>query len=311
MLRAFLTYFSKQARYILPVGVFIGVLLPDLAQLLRPLLVPVILVMLSGALLGLNWRALGAYGRRFGIGLGLFAWQLIASPLLVGAGTALLGLPPELSLALILNASAPPITANAVYAQLLDLDAPLAVYCIVLTTLLLPLTLAPVTAMLLESAMALDTGLFFLRVTAFIGGPFLIAAALRRCLGSEFIVHNAGAINGLNVLCLLIFAVAVMDGVSARLFADPAAVARLVIAAFTLNILLHVAGFIAFARAGTLRALSVAMCSGNRNMGLILAITTGVVGPDFAIYVGVAQLPMYCVPMMMAPIARRVVATDP
>ena len=303
-----LSFLSKQARFVLPLGVFIGVLLPDLATVLRPLLIPVILIMLVGALLHLNWSALGAYGRRPGIGITLFCWQLIASPLLVGAGVAVLGLPPALSLALILNASAPPITANAVFAQILRLDAPLTVFCIVLTTLLLPLTLVPVTALLLGSALAIDTGLFLARVTAFIGGPFLVAGLLRYFLGVDTIANQASVISGINVLCLLIFAIAVMDGVTARLVNDPHAVMQLTLAACMLNFVLHLGGFLAFLWAGKVRALSVAICSGNRNLGLTLAITTGLVGPDFSIYVGVAQLPMYFVPMVLAPIVRRATA---
>ena len=47
------------------------------------------------------------------------------------------------------------------------------------------------------------------------------------------------------------------------------------------------------------------MTSGNRNLGVMFAVTATVASSDFALYVGIAQIPMYFVPLLLAPLAKR------
>ena len=40
-------------------------------------------------------------------------------------------------------------------------------------------------------------------------------------------------------------------------------------------------------------------------MGMVLVLTGGLLGPDFALYVAMAQIPMYLMPVIVRPIYGR------
>ena len=123
---------------------------------------------------------------------------------------------------------------------------------------------------------------------------------------SDTAPRNDGLLAGVNVLLLVIFAIAVMDGVTARLWVDPAGILGLLLLACIVGLVAHLIGFLAFRRGPSGTALSAALLSGNRNMGLMLAVTGGSAGMAFDLYVGIAQIPMYFAPLLLTPfVARR------
>lgn len=307
VMRRLLDLLGVYARWALPAGVFAGIVLPDLAALLRPLLTPVVVGTLTAALLRLDWARMGRALRHPGLPLLLAGWQLLLSPALVWAGSVVLGLPPDLHLLLVLQAAAPPIGSAPVFALILGLDGALAAIITVLATLLLPVTLTPLVVLLADTGLRVDLSAFLLRVTLVVIAPFAIAAVLRRGIGRERLRRNDPLIGGLNVLLLVVFAIAVMDGVTARLLAEPAYIVGLLLTSCVAALLLHAAGYAAFAWTGARTAFNAAILSGNRNMGLMLAITAGTAGEAFSLYVGIAQIPMYFAPLLLSLFVRRAV----
>ena len=302
---ALLKAVAGQARAMLAVGVFLGILIPPLAALCRPLLTPAVVGTLTFALLRLDWQRLRA-GLRRPVLPGLAAlWLLGVSPSLVWLVTTGLGLAPELGLALVLQSAAPPIGAAAVFALMLGADAVLALLATVISVLLLPMTLTVLAAVLADQGLAVDLWAFFGRVTLLVALPFVLAGLLRRLLGPVRLARNQVRLEGLNVLLLLIFAFAVMDGIGPRLLHEPGYIGGLLAIACLVTAVLHLVGWLAFRRGGSPIALSAAVCSGNRNMGLILAVTAGSAGPLFSHYVAVAQIPMYFAPLAIGLLARR------
>ncbi|WP_187272237.1 bile acid:sodium symporter [Zeimonas arvi] len=311
-MRRFLGILGRWARWALPAGVFVGVVLPDLAALLRPLLTAAVIGTLTSALLRLDWSHLAAAVRRPALPATIAAWQLLASPLLAWGASALVGLPPDLRLLLVLQAAAPPIGSAAVFAMILGLDGVLAVVGTVATTLLLPVTLTPLVALLLPGAgIEVDLAAFFARVTLLVLLPFALAWGLRRLIGVQRLARNDGVLGGLNVLLLVIFAIAVMDGVTARLLRDPGFIGLLLAMACAATAALHLAGYLLFRRAGIAAGYQATILSGNRNMGLMLVVTAGTAGEAFSLYVGVAQIPMYFAPLLLMPFLRRSLRGEP
>ena len=306
-MRRLLDLLGIYARWALPAGVFAGIVLPDVAALLRPLLTPVVIGTLTLALVRLDWARMGAALRSPGLPLLLAGWQLALSPALAWAASALLGLPPDLRLLLVLQAAAPPIGSAPVFALILGLDGALAAVITVLATLLLPLSLTPLVALLEGSGLRVDLGAFVLRVTLVVIAPFVVAAVLRRLVGRARLRRNDALVGGLNVLLLVVFAIAVMDGVTARLLADPAYILGLLLASCVAALVLHAAAYGVFRWTGARSAFNAAVLSGNRNMGLMLAITAGTAGEAFSLYVGIAQIPMYFAPLLLTPFVRRAV----
>mgnify|MGYP001157904784 FL=1 len=297
---------GRQARWALPAGVFAGIALPELAAALRPLLTAAVIGTLTAALLRLDWSRLAEAARRPGLPAAIGAWQLVVSPLLAWLVAALVGLAPDLGLLLVLQAAAPPIGSAAVFAMIVGLDGILAVIGTVATTMLLPLTLTALVALLLPQAgVQVDLVAFFVRVVLLVVAPFALAWALRRSFGTARLARHDELLGGLNVALLLVFAIAVMDGVTDRLLRDPAFIAELLLIACLATAALHLAGYGVFRRAGVTAAYSAALMSGNRNMGLMLVVTAGTAGEAFSLYVGIAQIPMYFAPLLLTPLLRR------
>ncbi|HLT25974.1 MAG TPA: hypothetical protein VK047_04700 [Zeimonas sp.] len=305
-----LALLGRQARWALPVGVFVGIAVPALAELLRPLLTFAVIGTLTAALLRLDWLQMAEAVRR-PTRPALFAmWLLVASPLLVWALTGIAGLDPELRRVLVLQSAAPPIGSAAVFALILGLDGVGAVIGTVTTTMLLPLTLTPLVGVLFAgSGLQVDLLAFFGRVTLLVALPFVLAALLRRGLGVARLARHDELLGGLNVVLLVVFAIAVMDGVTARLLDDPGYIGLLLFAACAAALAMHVAGWALFRRAGVATAYTCALMSGNRNVGLMLVITAGTAGEAFSLYTGIAQIPMYFAPLALGPFLRRSRAT--
>jgi BASS family bile acid:Na+ symporter len=291
--------------WVLAAGVFLGLAVPPLAALLRPLLVPAVVLLLAAALLRMDWTAVMAYGRRPGLAALAAAWLLVVCPVLLWLLTAALGLPSGLATAIVLMAAAPPITSAPAFAALMGLDAPLAVVLMVALTVVAPLTLPPLALLLLGLELEIGVGAFMLRLAAIVGVAFLLAAAVRRALGRAWLDRHALEVSGVSVLLLVVFAVAIMHGVAAALVERPAYVLGWTAAAFLANAGLQVLGAAAFLWMGRQPAFTVGFLTGNRNMAVLLAVLAGSADFDITLFFAVGQFPMYVLPAALTPIYRR------
>jgi BASS family bile acid:Na+ symporter len=131
-----------------------------------------------------------------------------------------------------------------------------------------------------------------------IGGSFALAWLIRRHLPLGFADRHAAPLDGLAIIGLLVFAIAIMDGVSALLMDRPDQVLTTAIAVFGLNLGMQALASLAFAWRGLKTALSIGLCSGNRNLGILLAATADRATTDLLIVIALAQLPIYTLPML-------------
>ena len=177
-------------------------------------------------------------------------------------------------------------------------------FSVVTGTLLLPLTLAPIIFLLLGVDIAIDLSDFAMRTGLFIGLPFVVAAVLRRIVPAERRVALRCEVDGLTVLFLVVIAIAIMDGVSARILEDPAKAMTIVLAAFAVSATLHAVGGTLFWRMGATAGLAMAVTSGSRNLILLLVVLGEAAGDTFTLYVALGQLPIYLMPTAIQPICR-------
>ena len=303
-----LAFLGGHATWVLFIGVFLGLALPSLASVARPLLAPAVAVLLTATLVRIDWRVMLDTLRRPGLAAVIVAWLLIGSPLATAAVLALLPLPGPLTTALVLMAAAPPILSAAPIAIILGLDGALALVVGLAATLLTPLTVPPLALALLGLELDLGVVELMTRLAAVVAVAVAAAAVIRRLIGRERLPRVARHLDGAVVAVMLVFAVAIMDGVTATLAARPQVVALWLAAAFIANPALQVAGTLAFAWLGRRRALTVGLVSGNCNMGLLLAAFPPGADPDVVLYFAVAQLPMYMLPALLRPLYRRLVA---
>jgi BASS family bile acid:Na+ symporter len=300
-----LAFLGGRATWVLFSGVFVGLLLPDLAALSRPLLGPAVIALLAGSLLRIDWRHLGREARRPGRAALLVTWLMAVAPALLWVLSRPIGLPPALLAAVILMAAAPPILGSAFIALVLGLDAAMALTVALAATAIAPLTIPPVALTLLDLDLAVGVLAFMARLAVVVASAFAVALLVRRLAPRGWLDAHAMQIDGGIVAAMLVFAVAIMDGVQATLLAQPARVGLWLLAAFVANPLLQLLGAGAFAWLGRRRALTVGLLTGNCNMGLLLAALPSSADFDVTLFFAVAQIPMFMLPALLSPLYRR------
>ncbi len=303
-----LAFLGRYATLFMAGGVLTGIAVPPLAALAKPLLVPTLMIPLALALIRLDWGAIGLWARRPAVLVALLVWLLLASPVLVWAiATPLvaLGFPAALREALILMAASSPIVSCVAIALAVGLEATLAIVAVLVATALVPLLLPPVALALAGTTIDLEWHELMLRLALLIGGAFLAAWLVRRFVPAATLAANASRLDGLAVINLVVFAVAIMDGVTELAFERPGYVATALISAYAFNLLLQVAGYTVFRRLGERPALTVGLVSGNCNMGLVLVALQGRASFDVIAFFAIAQIPMYTLPALLARFYRR------
>ncbi len=290
-------------------GIFLGLAWPAAARVMSPLLAPTVVVILTAALVRLDWRQSLAYARRPGLMVLALLWLLGLAPLLTALVVSLTGLPPGLGTAIVLMAAAPPIMSSIAFTLLFRLDTPLATVAVFLATLLVPLTLPPLALALLDLRLTVGIVELMLRIGGIAFSAAALAALIRRLVPGRVLRERADEIDGLSVLMILLFGIAIMDGVTATLLREPGLVALAIGLAFAANIALQAAGAGLFWWLGRRQALTVALVSGNRNMGLLLAALAGTADAEITLYFAVGQLPIYVLPLLLKPLYRRLLNT--
>jgi bile acid:Na+ symporter, BASS family len=286
-----LDYLGRHATRFLAAGALLGLAVPQLATLARPLLILGLVIPLIIALVRLDWSAIAAYARRPGL-VGLIAfWLLVASPALVWLALKAFNLPPALVQALVLMTAAAPIVSCAALSLILGLDAALAV----------ALTL-------LDLKINIDLATFMLRLELIVGGAFAAALVVRKFVPREKLETNARVLDGASVAILLVFILAIMDGVTAVALARPGYVVLVTLAAFVANIALQSLGALVALKLGLRQALTVGFMTGNCNMGLVMVALADKADFDVIVFFAMAQLPMYMLPALLTPVYRRLLA---
>jgi BASS family bile acid:Na+ symporter len=307
-LARFLEALGRHATWILFGGILLGLILPDLAALARPALAPTVALILAAALLRVDWAIMLAYARRPGVVLALAVWCMLVSPVVTWALVQALPLPPGLATAIILMAAAPPILGATGLALVLGLDGALAAVAGLLSTVVTPLSVPPLALALLGLELEVGIAEFMLRLAVVIGAALALVLVVKRLCRPEQLRAQAGRIDGLFVLFMLVFAVGIMDGVTAVMISDPGKAALWLGAAFIANPVLQVLGALAFAGLGRQRALTAGLLTGNCNMGILLAALPPGGNFDIVLYFALGQLPMFMLPALLTPSYRRLLA---
>jgi bile acid:Na+ symporter, BASS family len=306
-----LALLGRHGTWFLAGGLFVGLLLPPLAALVRPALGTLIFLLTATSFLSIDWPALAAHARRPALLALALAWSLGGVPLVTALGCRLIHLPAGLTQGLVLWAAGPPLISAAAIALLLGLDAALALLLMVAGTFLMPFTLPPLVLGLIGLKLGIGILPLMRNLALFIGGAVLAAAALRRLIGLERLRRHAIALSGLNVLILLIFAIGIMDGVTSLLLRDPQQVLLYAAAALSASLLLQGLSFLVFAFLPRIPALTIGLVGGNNNLAVVWANLGAAVTPQLTLFFAAVQLPIYVLPAVLKPVYRRLGAGRP
>jgi len=290
--------------------VVIGIAVPPLGAVLRPFVTPAIFVLLCIAFLRVDAAALRGYVRRPKLVLAATAWTMLVVPTLFGAVSLGLGLDvraPELFLALMLQALAPPMMAAPAFAALMGFDATLVLASLVTSTALTPVTAPLFAYVFIGPALALSPALLGLKLFAILAGSGFVAIIGRRFVSAKALARRKDELDGINIIVAFVFVAAVMEHAAVNFIDAPWATLGLAALAFAVSIAVLGLTTLVFARAGKERAFVLGLMASQRNMGLMLAATGGAL-PDFVwLYFALCQFPIYLFPQVLKPLARRLV----
>jgi BASS family bile acid:Na+ symporter len=308
MIRHILVRLARHGPPLLAGGIFLGVLFPGLATLLRPALPALVFVLAAAAMVRTEWRDVAQHVRRPGrIGFAL-AWGLLASPTVTALAVLSLDLPAGLAEAVVIWSASPALISSPALAFLLGLDGSLALIMVVGGSLLMPFTLPPLVLGLVGVRLEIGILALCLRLVLFIAGAAALAGIVRAILGAPRIARLAGEINGVNVVLLVLFAIAVMDGVDDIALSRPGELALYAGTAFGAALVHQLIGTLVFLWAGRPSAFTIGMVCGNRNMASVWASLGSLATPELTLYLAVVQLPIYVLPVLLRPVYRRLVA---
>jgi bile acid:Na+ symporter, BASS family len=305
---AFLTFCGRRGTQLLAVGFFIGIAVPPLAALLRPLLSTFVFLLTASTMLGLDWRALVGYVRR-PLRLSLvIAWTMLGAPVAMAVALRYIALPQPLASALVLWAASPPLMSLPAIAMLLGLDADLALLTWVLGAFLMPLTLPPLALGLIGVPLAIGIVPLMGHLALFVGSAAALAVLAHWFLGAERIAANRLAVSGLNVVLLLLFCVAVMDGMTARLRDEPLDVLLYALATIIASGAFQGLSALVFIGFERRTALTAGLIGGNHNIAMLWAALPSADAASLLMFFAVVQLPIFVLPAFSKPLYRRLAA---
>jgi predicted Na+-dependent transporter len=314
-----LTWIGAQGTRAVAALVLFGIAVPPLGELLKPFVTEAIFLLLCISFMRVDIGELRDHLRRPGIVLAATAWTTLAVPSLIGLIFHAGGLDarsPDVFLALMLQAVASPMMAAPSLAALMGLDATLVLVTLVTSTALVPFTAPLFAAMFFGSGLTLSPSALGLKLAAILMGSLIVAAAIRWLAGASAIQRHKLPIDGANILILLVFVVAVMGNVASSLLENPIQMIGLGALAFAIFFLLVGVTALIFRGIGRERALAIGLMVSQRNMGLMVAATDGLLPGTTWLYFALSQFPIYLSPQLLKPIvdrlrAQRVAPTAP
>ena len=299
---------ARQGRPFLAIAIFGGILIPPLAHALHPVILPEVLGLTTLVLLRIDIPAAFAHLRRPGRLAVIIGFHLLICPLI--AFIAVRGLPIDHGIAagVVVFATGCGALSAPAFARLVGLDPELSLLMTLGTTFLVPLTAPPIVFALTGIDLAIGPASFMLRLALTIGLPLLAALGLRRAIGPARLTELGGVVDGGVVWLLVLYGFGVMDGLTARLGADPLWVVAAAVAAFAADFGLNLVTALAFFPLGRAGAASVGLVSGNRNMALYLAVLPAGADPRLGLFFALCQFPLYLSPFLLRPLYRRLMA---
>jgi BASS family bile acid:Na+ symporter len=303
---AFLEWSARRGGALLGFGVFAGVLFPPLALATRDLISPGVACLMTLVLLRVDFVRVIGYLKRPLLVAALLAWLLLACPLLAFAIAWSTGLDGPLGAGLVIMATGCAATSSPAFARLVGLDGEISLVVAVLSTLLVPFTAPPLALGLMGIDLAISLPALMTRLGLVVGLPLLVSLAIRRLAGEARLDRYGRAVDGAVVLLVVLYGFGVMDGMQAKILAEPFWVLGGLALAFAGNFGLNLLTALAVRPlAGARVALAAGLLSGNRNMALYLAVLPAATDSRILLFFALCQFPLFLSPFLLRPVYDR------
>ena len=140
------------------------------------------------------------------------------------------------------------------------------------------------------------------KLAVFVVGAALLAGVVRVGLGAERIARHRVALSGLTVVLLLLFGIAVMDGMTQHILAEPGTVLLYAAVALGASAALQGLSFLVFCRLERGTALTAGLIGGNHNLAIVWATLPAPAANALLLFFALVQLPIFVLPAALKPI---------
>lgn len=290
---------------LLAVGIFAGVFIPPLAALFRDFVTVTVAGLMTLVLLRVDLAQVLAYLRRPVLVAAMTTWLLLVMPVIAYAVAMAAGLDGPLGAALVISATGCAATSSPAFARMVGLDGEISLVVAVVTTLLVPFTAPPLALGLMGIDLAISLGGLMTRLALVVGLPLLVSIAIRRVVRAEVLHRFGPAVDGSVVWLVVLYGFGVMDGMLAKLLAEPGWVMGGLALAFAGNFGMNVMTALVFLPAGRRLALAGGLLAGNRNMALYLAVLPAATDERILLFFALCQFPLFLSPFLLRPVYAR------
>jgi len=302
-----LGFIALNGRIALVVGLIAGLMLPGVAQILRPWLPQMIagLLFLTAFRIGPK-AALGGLADGFQTLKVALAYQ-VGMPLLALAIFAAFGISTTpFAIAILLMLAAPPVTGSPNITILLGHNPEPAFRILIIGTAILPLTIIPV--FWLSPALGdLSTTLAAaFRLLGAIGVAVAAAFVLRHLFAPTISKPKTEALDGLMAIALAVIVIGLMSALGPAINSNPTQVLKWLAVALIANLGLQYTAFrIMRFRGRDTVAVPFGVVAGNRNFALFLIALPAATTEPLLVFLGCYQVPMYLTAVLMRRIYNR------
>ena len=295
----FLEWSARQGGALLATGIFAGLLIPPLAALFRDVVTITVAGLMTLVLLRVDPAQVLAYLRRPVLVAALTFWLLLAMPVLTYGVAMAAGMDGPLGAALVISATGCAATSSPAFARLVGLDGEISLVVAIVTTLLIPFTAPPLALGLMGIDLAISLTGLMARLALVVGLPLLISIAIRRAVAAPTLQRVGPAVDGAVVWLVVLYGFGVMDGMLARLLAEPSWVLGGLALAFAGNFGMNIVTALVFLPAGRRLALAGGLLAGNRNMALFLAVLPAATDHRILLFFALCQFPLFLSPFLL------------
>jgi BASS family bile acid:Na+ symporter len=303
-----LAWLGRQGTTAVAISILLGIFLPPLGALIRPFFPETVFLLLCLAFLRVDPGALRAQLANPRLLIAAAVWIMLIAPVLAGIAFNAIdlgGQSPALLLALVLNMVAPPIFASPALAALMGLNAAITLALLLVCIAVTPFLAPALVAVFAGSAVTFSPLSLGLRLVLMLAGAACTAIAIRAFMGKPWVERQAERIDGLNVIVLFLFAVALMGDVLTNTISRPLLVLGLLALATVITFGLCALTAMLLFRVDFATSLPLSHAAASRNTGLMLAAAAGAVPELVWLYMALLQIPIYALPLILKPLARR------
>lgn len=296
-----LLWAARNGPYVLVSGLAMGLFLPWLAEPMRPLLAPLVVLLLFVTILRMEPAAiLGSLSDLRQVLAAIVGFQVLTPLIIISVGFAGGWMGTAVVLALLIMTAAPSISGSPNLCLMMGYPAEHAMRLVVVGTALLPLTALPIFWLIPElgDLGAVLKAAFSLFLT--ISGVTIVAVGLRQTALRNPSARTLMHLEGAATITLAVFVIGLMPSVSKAALSDPWLAAFWIAFACLVNFGAQLATLqLTRGRLAPAQATAVSLIAGNRNIALFFVALPPEVTAPIMVFIGAYQIPMYLTPLIM------------